>query len=255
MWLWLRRAVYGAAVIALLYGTESLYRWSLVSPYFRVQRVEVAGTAHLSRSVVMARLGLRRGDNLLALDLEALRLRIEGHPWVRSASLSRNLPGTLRVEVVERKPWGVFAPTGNKGRYLIDEEGIILAEAGAGSGKFPVLRGLEAGRTSKKFDAGRALSGEALEAGLATIRAYHAVWPKVRKGGVRLAAVELSGFSTEGTLLMDMLGPRGQATLVRLSPREMEQGLRRFAVLVSHWRGKPWPGQVDLSMGSRVIVR
>ncbi|MEE8110140.1 MAG: FtsQ-type POTRA domain-containing protein [bacterium] len=255
MGLWVRRAVFAGVFLALFFGTDALYRWSMASPYFRVEQVEVSGTAHLSRSVVRARLGLRKGDNLLALELETLRLNIESHPWVRSASLSRNLPGTLRVEVAERKPWAVFASKGGGGRYLIDEEGVILAQAGAGAERFPVLRGLGAGKPPKAFKAGQALSGRSLHTGLAAIRAYRAVWPKVRRRGVRLAAVDLAAFSTEGTVLMDMLGPKGQATLVRLSPRDAERGLRRFAALIRHWRGRPWPAEVNLSMGSRVIVR
>ncbi|HJM43999.1 MAG TPA: FtsQ-type POTRA domain-containing protein, partial [Nitrospinota bacterium] len=170
---WRRAAGGGAAALALLAGADALYRWSLASPYFQMREVKVSGTAHLSQSVVRARLGLRRTDNFLAADLEILRRRIESHPWVRSASLSRDLPGTLRVEVVERKPWAVLFPTGDRGRgtRLIDAEGVILAEGGAEAGGegwkgLPVLRGLDVRGTPKSLRAGRPLSGKAIETGL-----------------------------------------------------------------------------------------
>lgn len=253
--LWLRRAVYGAVILALVFGADALYRWALASPYFRVQRVEVTGTAHLSRSVVRARLGLARGDNLLALDLEALRRRLENHPWVRSASLSRDLPGALRVEVVERRPWAVVALPDDRGRYLIDPEGVVLAEAGAGSERFPVLRGWGAPGDPGPFQAGRVLSGKALGAGLAAVRAFGTVRPGLRGKEVRLAAVDVGGFSGDGSLRMDILGPKGQAALLRLSHQDLENGLRRFAVFLRLWQGDAWPAEVDLSMGDRVIVR
>jgi len=262
-WVWLRAAGGGAAALALLAGANALYRGSLASPYFRVREVRVSGTVHLSRSVVKARLRLRRTDNLLAADLETLRLRIESHPWVRSASLSRDLPDVLRVEVVERKPWAVWIPTGNRGRgaRLIDAESVILAEgraeAGGGGGwkGLPVLRGLDVSGAPKPLRAGRPLSGKTIETGLAAIRAYLAVWPPGRKGGVRLAAVDLSGHPGKERISMNLLGSRGRTVWVRLSPRDMEQGLRRFAFLLERRGGKPWPGKADLSMGSRVVVR
>ena len=255
---WLLAAGGGAAALALLGGANALYRWSLASPYFRVREVRVSGTAHLSRSVVKARLGLRRTDNLLAADLETLQRRIESHPWVRSASLSRDLPGVLRVEVVERKPWAVFSPTGDRGRRarLIDAEGVILAEGGEGGWKgLPVLRGFDVSGAPKPPQAGRPLSGKTIETGLAAIRAYLAVWPPDRKGGVRLAAVDLSGHPGKERISMNLLGSRGRTVWVRLSPRDMKQGLRRFAFLLERRGEKPWPGKADLSMGSRVVVR
>jgi hypothetical protein len=228
----------------------------LTSPYFRIKHVEVSGPSHLSQSVIRARLGLGKNDNLLALDLETLRRKVESHPWVRSISLSRNLPGTLRVEVAERTPWAVYAPAARGIKYLIDAEGVILADARAGSGKFPVLRGLDSSRKPPTaFEAGQMLGGAALEAGLGAIHAYLAMQPDFRRGGVRLAAVDMGRLETERTIQMDMLGPNGQSTLVRLSPRDMKGGFRRFAALIHQWRKTSWPGEVNLAMGSRVIVR
>jgi hypothetical protein len=258
--IWIRRLIYVALIAGLFFATDALYQWSQASPYFRIRRIDVSGNRHLSRSVVRARLGLGQTDNLLSLSLETLRGKLEGHPWVRSVSLSRNLPGTLRVGLVERKPWAVFAPAGVRDRYLIDEEGVILGEAGAGSERFPVVRGYKPDKGKKAYRVGHVLSGEAFQTGLTAIRAYQAIERKVLKQGARMAAVDLRDFSrgrtsVRKTILIDILGPRGQATLIRLSPGDMEQGLRRFSALIRLWKGQSWPGEVDLSMGNRVVVR
>lgn len=41
---------------------------------------------------------------ILTVDIEALRLRLERLPWVRAASVARELPGTLRVRLDEHRP-------------------------------------------------------------------------------------------------------------------------------------------------------
>ena len=252
---WTRLGLYAALLLLLYFGTDAFYRWSLTSPYFRVRSVIVTGVGHLTRSVVKARLGLKSSDNLLAIDLDVLREKIESHPWVRSASLSRDLPDTLLVEVMERRPSVAVIPLGGKIRYLMDGEGVILGEVGAGPQRFPVLRGIESKRASRKLTTGQALSGEQLQTGLAAVRAFQTLWPANRKGKARLAAVRLKDFPARRMISMDVLGPQGQPVRLRLDPGKFDEALRRFSALVRYWNGKPWPGEVDLSMGSRAVVR
>ncbi len=252
---WTRLGMYAAILLLLYFGTDAFYRWSLTSPYFRVRSVTVTGVSHLTRSVVKARLGLKSSDNLLAIDLDVLREKIESHPWVRSASLSRDLPDTLIVEVVERRPSAAVIPLGGKIRYIVDGEGVILGEVGAGPQRFPVLREIAPKRASRKLKIGQALSGEQLQAGLAAVSTFRTLWPANRKGKIRLAAVRLKDFPARQRISMDVLGPQGQSVWLRLDPRKLDEGLRRFSALFRHWNGKSWPGEVDLSMGSRAVVR
>ena len=71
--------------------------------FFRVRAVEVKGARYLDPAEVVSRL---RVDTLASLwdDVEPLRRRLVGHPQITSASISRRLPGTLVVTVVENLP-------------------------------------------------------------------------------------------------------------------------------------------------------
>jgi cell division protein FtsQ len=58
------------------------------------------------------------------LDLEALRSQLLALPWVADARVSRQLPDTLRIDIVERKEHAVLAKPDHL--VLIDAEGHEL---------------------------------------------------------------------------------------------------------------------------------
>jgi len=97
---------------------------------FLLRRVRVEGTERADTGEIEARLAPAMGRNLLTLDLDELRRAAEAGPWVRSVVLKRSLPDTLVVEVHERTVEAGAWIGGT--RYLVDEEGLVIAEVGAG---------------------------------------------------------------------------------------------------------------------------
>lgn len=87
-------------------------------PVFRVATVEVVGNERVSAEAVRESLGGPEGENLLRVDTVAAAAAVVGDPWVREATVSRHLPGTLRVELVERT---VIA-------YREEPEGAVLID-------------------------------------------------------------------------------------------------------------------------------
>jgi hypothetical protein len=71
--------------------------------YFRVRRVEIVGVRYLAPSDILARL---RVDTTRSVwdDPRPLEDRVARHPQVSEVSISRKLPGTLVVNVVENLP-------------------------------------------------------------------------------------------------------------------------------------------------------
>ncbi len=69
-----------------------------------VRQVTAEGRVETSAKDLLAALGVRMGEPILALDPEAARKRIEKLPWVRAASVERRLPDTVRVRILERHP-------------------------------------------------------------------------------------------------------------------------------------------------------
>ncbi|MCA3244550.1 MAG: FtsQ-type POTRA domain-containing protein, partial [Alphaproteobacteria bacterium] len=69
-----------------------------------VQKIEVTGLVHTGQAELLKALGLGRGSSLVGFDAGAARQRIEALPWVRLASVERQLPATVRVRIYEHTP-------------------------------------------------------------------------------------------------------------------------------------------------------
>ena len=95
----LRRLV-GAA---LLLAQVGLLAALLTAPGFRVHTVDVTGDHLLSRAAVLAAARVPQ-SSLFTVDGEAIRSRIARLPWVRSATVTTQLPSTVQVAVTEWQP-------------------------------------------------------------------------------------------------------------------------------------------------------
>lgn len=91
---------------------------------FEVRHVEVRGIERMNELAVYERvLGVR--DRAMPLvDLAALRASLLELPWVRDARISRQLPDTIVVDIVEREPHAVLRTGGDLA--LIDRTGRVL---------------------------------------------------------------------------------------------------------------------------------
>jgi cell division protein FtsQ len=76
----------------------------VMSPFLDVDHVTVTGQRHVTTAQVRGAARVRHGDHLLLVDTGAVARRIERIPWVRAASVKRDLPGTLRVTITEYTP-------------------------------------------------------------------------------------------------------------------------------------------------------
>lgn len=107
---------------------------------FEVRRVEVRGVRQMSELQVYERVLGERKREMPMLDLAGLREELLELPWVEDARVSRQLPDTLVVDIVERVPHAVLR---KGGRYLlIDAAGNELEPVGAErAGRMLVLTG------------------------------------------------------------------------------------------------------------------
>jgi cell division protein FtsQ len=91
---------------------------------FRVRHVRVTGTERMNQMTVYERALAQKDQPMPLLDLEALRAELLALPWVKDARVSRQLPDTLRIDIVERKEHAVLAKPDHL--VLIDAEGHAL---------------------------------------------------------------------------------------------------------------------------------
>jgi len=91
--------------------------------FFRVRKIEVLGLRYTPPAEVLARLHVDTSWSVWT-PLDPLAARVATHPQVESAVVTRRLPGTLVVEVTERRPVALV-PAGAALR-AVDERGVIL---------------------------------------------------------------------------------------------------------------------------------
>jgi cell division protein FtsQ len=142
---WATRALLGlqVAAVGLLAVAGAWTAWQRVfaSDRLRVGKLDVRGSHFLSEGEVRELIGPAVGENILALDIEALKARLRASPWVADATVVRALPDTIRVEIRERVP---LALAELDRLYLMDEDGGLIDIYGPRTGAFdlPIVRGL-----------------------------------------------------------------------------------------------------------------
>ena len=92
-----------------------------------VDDVRFEGREKTPEPLLRAALGVSRGDKMLGFSLEAARSRIETLTWVQTATVERRLPGTIVVNLVERRPFAVWQKSPTK-FVLLDRGGQEVAE-------------------------------------------------------------------------------------------------------------------------------
>jgi cell division protein FtsQ len=144
---WLRPALFaGISVVALSAGTAlgvwayQAQLWSRTGAMITAQVLDWTAEAGLMVSEVLVEgrkrtaattlreaLGIERGQPLLALDPAAAKARLEALRWVEQASVTRLLPGAVRVRLIERRPLALWQQGGQF--RLIDQRGEVIEGA------------------------------------------------------------------------------------------------------------------------------
>lgn len=128
---------------------------------FEVKRVEVTGIDRMERLTVYAIALDQHSMAMPLVDLDKVRDQLLNYGWIKDARVSRRLPDTLVVDIVERKPAAIWQH--NQKLSMIDKEGVILEplKPDQPAPELPLLIGkdanLEAVRLGKLMDQAPAL--------------------------------------------------------------------------------------------------
>jgi len=91
---------------------------------FAMKRVEIKGASHVPKLDVYNIAFDQPSSAMPLVDLEATRQRLLRFGWVRDARVSRRLPDTLVIDIVERRPAAIWQH--NRRLALIDMDGVVL---------------------------------------------------------------------------------------------------------------------------------
>ncbi|WP_437679428.1 cell division protein FtsQ/DivIB [Sorangium sp. So ce131] len=116
----------GAAVVlvastAVAWGAR---RYIVSSPRFAVRTVLVDGVQRRTAEQVASSGGIEVGKNIFTLDLELAGASISADPWIEKATVTRKLPSTIHVSVVEREAQALVAISGEL--YLATRDGELF---------------------------------------------------------------------------------------------------------------------------------
>jgi cell division protein FtsQ len=117
---------------------------------FRVKSVDVVGVQHMDSRPIY-RIALDQKSTALPLvDVAAIRERLLGYGWVKDARVSRRLPDTLVIDIVERTPAALWQD--DRKLQLIDADGVVLDKVKVTEmPDLPLLQGAGANARSRQL--------------------------------------------------------------------------------------------------------
>ncbi|MCH8183836.1 MAG: FtsQ-type POTRA domain-containing protein [Proteobacteria bacterium] len=115
----------------------------MISAGLTVREVKLTGRTWANQSDIVAALGLYADQTIFDIDLKGARARLEAMGWIESARVSRRLPSTLEVHIVEREPFALWQV--RRRLVLIDRAGETILRKGLGRFTYlPVVVGEDA---------------------------------------------------------------------------------------------------------------
>ncbi|MFH0821884.1 MAG: FtsQ-type POTRA domain-containing protein [Pseudomonadota bacterium] len=212
-------------------------------PYFNLQRVDVAGNSHLSDVEVIEAGEIEWGTNLLTMNINTVAERLKRHPWIRSASVYRRLPGQLVIEIQERMPRAILAA---EKLYYVDAQGDIFTRLLPGDPtNFPLFTGV----TDQQVRARAGEVRELLRDGLGVLESLD----KESSGLNASWIVEMRINPDEGLTLVT-----GGRRLILMGKGNYELKLQRYGRLKRFLtRRREWNNAriIDLDFEDRALVR
>lgn len=239
-------------------GELALNTFVYENPDFAVQAIDAQTDGKIAPEQLRRWAGVKLGENLIGLDLAAVKRNLELVSVIDSVSVERVLPHTLKVRVTERVPiaqvnvpradaaGGIFVSV-----YQLDADGVVmqpldprvctvpLAEMNP---QLPVIAGVN----YFQLQPGHRIELPQVQAALQLVTAFDR---SPMYGLVDLQRVDVS----EPRVIV---ATTGQGSEVTFSPDNVEQQLRRWQQIYSY--GMQWQRTIataDLAVGNNVPVR
>ncbi|HEX3622345.1 MAG TPA: FtsQ-type POTRA domain-containing protein [Acidimicrobiales bacterium] len=106
-----------------------------------VDHIVVLGAVHTTPAEAAAAAHVHRGQRMVNLDLAAAARGVRTLPWVGTATVDREWPGSVRIRVTERVPAAAL-PADAGGADVVDATGRVLARADDPPAGLALLAGL-----------------------------------------------------------------------------------------------------------------
>lgn len=118
-------------------------------PVFTITSIDTQATEHLTEADIANLAGVAEGTTLLNIDSEAVVANLKKNPWVMSATVHREFPDKLGIEVQERRVSALVLMSTSSFAWYVGEGNVWLE---------PATLTLSEGQTAK--DAAQAIANE-----------------------------------------------------------------------------------------------
>ncbi|MEA3486881.1 MAG: FtsQ-type POTRA domain-containing protein, partial [Thermodesulfobacteriota bacterium] len=116
------------------------YNFAMCADYFQLKNTIVRGCNKVSKEKIVELAGISPSMNVLTANLWKMARDIENDPWIKDASVGREVPDRLVIEVVERNTAALLKK--DKNLYAVDRGGEVFKKFEVGdSTDAPVLTG------------------------------------------------------------------------------------------------------------------
>lgn len=126
--------LFSLLIVYLIFFThtlDSLKRWFMYNLYeytadmdLVLENVVIEGQKNIPTDQIIPQLNADVGTPILSIDLNQVRSVLNKNSWIKNAIVTRRLPNTIYIGIIERKPIAIWQQ--NQKLHLIDEEGYII---------------------------------------------------------------------------------------------------------------------------------
>ncbi len=179
-----------AAVVAgVVAAAHLIERHVRTSDSFATSAVETEGLTRLDRAEVLRWTGLALGQNVFQVSASEAQRRLLRHPWIRSASVERRLPGTYRIQVRENRPAALLS-LGEL--YLVSDDAKVFKKQTEGDPvDLPVITGID----RERFTGDREYRTAVLDHAISLLDDYCEVGLRRREPVAEIHVEDDGGFS------------------------------------------------------------
>jgi cell division protein FtsQ len=109
--------------------------------YFKANSLKIEGMQRLTTKQIIRQARVRKGMNVMAVNLTTVRKRLIAHPWIAAAEVRREIPSGLNIRIKEHSP---LAIVNLDRKYIINEQGRIFKEwAASDPDTLPLINGMQ----------------------------------------------------------------------------------------------------------------
>ncbi len=130
-------------VLALLAG-GGYAAWVYIPPALKISAVLVSGNVTIPEADILLAAAIGADENILTVDTAAIQKRLAAQPRIEKARVSKLLPSSLAIMVMERKPVAclLVQTDGGLKPVLVDIHGVVYMVAEESPDGLPVISGI-----------------------------------------------------------------------------------------------------------------